>query len=398
MSAELDSWRQAEEAAPNVRDLRRRTAAVEHASSSEDGGAREPARPVGESQGSARSASTPPRPRHDVTGDHPPRQDSREPVTSLRGPDSTPWEGYSTSQMLQTVMPGQPPRKATRGLRRRLGMKAGRAEQAEIIANEAMAASFGRPITVVLANPKGGAGKTPTALGLAAAFGRARGGGVLALEIHELQGTMEIRTLGQAGTVRDFLRNLPRLPRDLGRGDVEAYTRRQPAGLYEAMVSARARKDQLTAEEFAVLHQILSRFYSVIIVDTANNTGAPGWRAAVNTADVLVVPVKWRADYALPAVEMLQELQETHEDLVRRAVVVATHGSGEADPGTRTQTLPYFERQAAKVLELPTDPHIAIGREIVWDQLGQPYQSAARAAGQAVAEAVRPMHPRHPGF
>jgi hypothetical protein len=49
---------------------------------------------------------------------------------------------------------------------------------------------FGRPVSFVVANPKGGAGKTPVTLLLAGAFGVARGGGVLAWDNNELRGTM----------------------------------------------------------------------------------------------------------------------------------------------------------------------------------------------------------------
>ena len=45
-----------------------------------------------------------------------------------------------------------------------------------------------------------------------------------------------------------------------------------------------------------------------VIVDTANDESAENWRAAVKRADALVVPIKWRNDYSLPAVEMLEEI------------------------------------------------------------------------------------------
>ena len=47
----------------------------------------------------------------------------------------------------------------------------------------------------------------------------------------------------------------------------------------------------------------------MIIVDTANDESAENWRAAIEAADALVVPVKWRNDYSVPAIEMLEELQ-----------------------------------------------------------------------------------------
>lgn len=296
---------------------------------------------------------------------------------------------YAAAELFAAAQSRQVTRRATRGVRAVLRMKASKAEVAEVTANEAMAAAFGQPVNVVVANPKGSAGKTPIALALAAAFGSARGGGVLALEVHELRGTMALRTVGRAGTVRDFLDNLHRFrPDTLTRGDVEAYTRKQPAGLFEAMVSARAHTQQLTAEEFQLLQSILRRFFSVTVIDTANNEAAPAWKAAMQTASALVVPVKWRTDVWVPAVEMLEDLQRTAPSLARRAIVVASHGAGEASEKSRAEAREYFQRRAAHVLELPTDPHVSDGGPIVWDQLSESYRVAARALGQAVAQSI----------
>lgn len=299
---------------------------------------------------------------------------------------------YAAAELFAAAQARQVTRRATRGVRAALRMKASKAEVAEVEANEAMATSFGQPVNVVVANPKGSAGKTPISLALAAAFGSARGGGVLALEVHELRGTMALRTVGRAGTVRDFLDNLHRFrPDTLTRGDVEAFTRKQPAGLFEAMVSARAHTQQLTAQEFELLQSILRRFFSVIVIDTANNEAAPAWKAAVQTASALVVPVKWRTDVWVPAVEMLEDLQRTAPHLARRAIVVASHGAGEASEKSRAEARAYFQQRAAHVVELPTDPHVSDGGPIVWDQLSESYRVAARSLGQAVARSI-PQH------
>ena len=92
-------------------------------------------------------------------------------------------------------------------------------------------------------------------------------------------------------------------------GELSAYVRHQVAGQFDVMVSETKRDRALTREEFESVHDLGSRFYSVIIVDTANDESAENWRAAVQRADALVVPLKWRNDYSLPAIEMLEELQ-----------------------------------------------------------------------------------------
>ena len=88
---------------------------------------------------------------------------------------------------------------------------------------------FGRPVSFVVANPKGGAGKTRVTLSLGGALGVARGGGVLAWDNNELRGTMNLCSEhhGSTATVRDFLQAVPHLvPEQVRRGDLSGYVRR----------------------------------------------------------------------------------------------------------------------------------------------------------------------------
>lgn len=365
----------------NVRDLRRRPAPAESVSPApltEEVG---PRVVHDDDPGVADPAYTPDQ--SDTPGEREGEDVERE--------GGTDWQPYSSSDMLATVVESNvPSRKATRGWRKAFGLKVSKAEMVELTANEAMATAFGRPIVIVVANPKGGAGKSPTSLALGGAFGSARGGGVLALETHELEGTMALRTVGEGGTVRGFLRNRDRLRADtLARGEVEAYTRKQHSGLFEAMVAWEAGNSQLTGEEFDEMLAILRRFYSVIIIETANNRGASAWRAAMRIADALVVPVKWSSDVIFPATEMLEDLQTWRRDLARRAVVVATYRGGDIDPVCRARSLPWFQQRAARVMELPSDPHISTGGPILWDQLTENYRVQSRELGAVTARAAR---------
>ena len=170
----------------------------------------------------------------------------------------------------------------------------------------------------MVADPRGGSGKTTTSLLLAGAFGTARGGGVLALENHELRGTMHLRTGAVVGAsnIRDLIQAQrdTRAGQDMVRlGDLSGFVRHQVAGQYDVLVSATKSGRALGRDEFDDVHALVSRFYQMIIVDTANNESAENWQAAIEVADALVVPVKWRNDYSVPAIEMLEELQHSAE-------------------------------------------------------------------------------------
>ena len=149
----------------------------------------------------------------------------------------------------------------------------------------------------------------------------------------------------------------------------------------------------LGRDEFDDVHALVSRFYQVIIVDTANNESADNWRAAIDVADALVVPVKWRNDYSVPAIEMLEELQHSADpraiSLVKRAVVVASHGQGDVDGRCRQHLMPYFAERTRAVIEIAPDRHIAEGNVIQHDQLSPATRRQAERVAAEVGHAIR---------
>lgn len=309
------------------------------------------------------------------------------------------WAGYSADRLMELLSDRPRIPRATTGLRARLGMKASRREQEFLANRDRMCVSFGEPVSVVVANPKGGAGKTPLALLLAAALGRARAGGVVALEDHELRGTMHLRLKPDPAiptlalrTVRDLIGDIGHVPPErLTAADVGRYVRHQAAGHFDALVSAREAADQITRDEFERVSDLLGRFYSVTVVDTANNERAPAWRAAVERASVLVVVAKWSGDKMMPAIQMLEDLQSDPDlrPLVRHVVVVVSQNVGEGDPAARARFAPYLADLAAEVVEIAPDPHLASCGPIVYDQLTPATRRAVEQAGAAVCGAAQ---------
>ncbi|MFK4085564.1 MinD/ParA family protein [Kribbella sp. NPDC020789] len=296
---------------------------------------------------------------------------------------------YRTDELMQALpLPREAP--AERGVRSVLRLRPGTSERSERIARATAATAFRRPVTIVVANPKGGSGKTPTTLLLAGALGQARGGGVVAWDNNELRGNMHLRThdTNARSTVTDMLQAMPMLTQpDARLGDVAAYLRHQVSGQYDVLTSATTTYAQIEAKDFDQIHRLLSRFYKVLVIDTGNNEGSSNWREAMKAADALVIPIKWKSLSCAAAVQMLEELDNQGPEaqrLIRRAVIAVSNGPGDVNREVEKQLRPYFESRAAAVVDIPTDPHIAAEGPLDHSAL----QPSTRRAGLELAAKV----------
>lgn len=300
---------------------------------------------------------------------------------------------YRADELIQSLpLPREAP--AERGLRSVLRMRPGSAERQERLARATAATAFRRPVTITVANPKGGSGKTPTTLLLAGALGQARGGGVVAWDNNELRGNMHLRThdTNSRSTVTDLLQAMQMLTQpDARLGDVGAYLRHQVAGQYDVLTSATTTYAQIEARDFDQIHRLLSRFYKVLVIDTGNNEGSSNWREAMKASDVLVIPIKWKSLSCAAAVQMLEELDHQGPDaqrLIRRAVIAVSNGPGDVNREVEKQLRPYFESRAAAVIDIPTDPHIAAEGPLDHSALQPATRRAALELAARVAEQI----------
>jgi cellulose biosynthesis protein BcsQ len=317
--------------------------------------------------------------------------------------DLQPWElpssyeaqqpSYRAHELIKALpLPREAP--AEKGVRGMLRMRPGAAERSERNDRELAATQFRRPVTITVANPKGGSGKTPTTLLLAGALGLARGGGVVAWDNNELRGNMHLRThdTNSRSTVTDLLRAMPMLTLPDARvGDVGAYLRHQTAGQYDVLTSATTTYAQIEAADFAQIHKILSRFYQVLVIDTGNNEGSSNWREAMKASDAIVIPIKWKSLSCAAAVQMLEELDQQGpgaQQLIKRAVVAVSNGPGDVNREVEKQLRPYFEARAAAVVDIPTDSHIAAEGPLDHNALQPATQRAALDLAAKVAEQI----------
>ena len=300
---------------------------------------------------------------------------------------------YRTDELIQALpLPREAP--AERGLRSALRLRPGSTERMERIARATAATAFRRPVTIVVANPKGGSGKTPTTLLLAGALGQARGGGVVAWDNNELRGNMHLRThdTNSRSTVTDMLQAMPMLTQpDARLGDVAAYLRHQVAGQYDVLTSATTTYAQIEAKDFDQIHRLLSRFYKVLVIDTGNNEGSSNWREAMKAADALVIPIKWKSLSCAAAVQMLEELDNQGPEaqrLIRRAVIAVSNGPGDVNKEVEKQLRSYFESRAAAVVDIPTDQHIAAEGPLDHSALQPTTRRAALELAAKVSEQI----------
>ncbi len=272
--------------------------------------------------------------------------------------------GYSTESLVARLQPPSPP-KARRGWRSWFGLPPSAAELEQRRRLAAVRASFPRPIVIMVGCPKGGSGKTPTSLLLAGEIGEARGGGVVVWDNNELRGNARDRSYSpHRQNVADLLAAADRLDRPEARFvDVAVFLSHQTPGKYHVLSSDQSAAEPMDEERFWRVLRLLSRFFAVIIIDTGNNEKASNWLAALNAADAMVVPTKWRHDSIVVANRMLESLAMQRHGILDRTLVVGTNGPGDSQREPRAQALQWFGR-SHEVVEVPTDPHIHAGTVI----------------------------------
>ena len=254
---------------------------------------------------------------------------------------------------------------------------------------------FSRPMTVVVVQPKGGAGKTQTTICLSAAFGAHRGGYVVGWDDNETRGTLAVRVSNpdsQRATVWDLLSELAGFERSDARvGDLGYFVRSQPDAHFDALVSDDnpSNMAQLGEEEFHRLHRVLQRFYRMIVVDTGNNVRSPNWQAAANAADLVVVVSTYQRDVGFSGSWVLDHLAQTgRKDLANNAITILTAAEPTTDRTVQQQLVRHFTARTRAVCEIPYDPEIAHGGPIRWTALDPTTRNAWILAGATVVNCL----------
>lgn len=255
------------------------------------------------------------------------------------------------------------------------------------------------PKTVTVANRKGGVGKTTGIYCIAATAGRIRGGDVIAWDANETQGTLGFRAQkdNHSRSVVDLLEEAAEdftTVQGSRRSTLMRYTRIQGDNQFGVVASDESsdRQDLVDGDAFSKVHEILSRFHSLILIDTGNNHRVSHFKAALDATDQLVIPISAGADGAHAAQAMVDNfIGLGYGDLVKNAVVLLNDSATRR--GDATGIVAKFEDQVRAIVPIPFDPALDSGDEIDFDAL-QPatraaYQEATAAIAQGLADAER---------
>jgi len=250
--------------------------------------------------------------------------------------------------------------------------------------------AFEEPKNVLIANDKGGQGKTTAGYCIGATAGRIRGGDVVAWDANETRGNLGFRSQ-KAPVARSVVDLLEEAAEDFTtvqgskRSTLARYTRNQGDNLFTVLASdeSRDRQDLVDADAFAKVHEILGRFYSLILIDTGNNHRVSHFTAALAATDRLVIPVGAGADGAYAAETMMDSFEGLgYGDLVKNAVVLLNDSATRR--GDATGIAARFQERVRAIIPIPFDPALDSGEEIDFDSL----QPATRAAYQEATAAI----------
>ena len=250
--------------------------------------------------------------------------------------------------------------------------------------------AFEEPKVVLIANDKGGQGKTTADYCIGATAGRIRGGDVVAWDANETRGNLGFRSQ-KAPVARSVVDLLEEAAEDFTtvqgskRSTLARYTRNQGDNLFTVLASdeSRDRQDLVDADAFAKVHEILGRFYSLILIDTGNNHRVSHFTAALAATDQLVIPVGAGADGAYAAETMMDSFEGLgYGDLVKNAVVLLNDSATRR--GDATGIAARFQERVRAIIPIPFDPALDDGEEIDFNAL----QPATRAAYQEATAAI----------
>ncbi|WP_461175252.1 chromosome partitioning protein ParA (plasmid) [Arthrobacter sp. Z1-9] len=259
------------------------------------------------------------------------------------------------------------------------------------------------PRTIAVVNRKGGANKTPTVVMLSAILARYSGAATVAWDNNESQGTLGWRTEKGAHdrSVLDLIDSSTELlSPSTNAAEIAKFVHHQTADKFDVLRSDENEEGdhEVTAEEVDIAHQVLTRYYRLVVMDSGNTARAANWRRMIHHTNQLVVPVTAIEDRAEAARLTLQTLESRggHDaELARNAVVIVSEStdakramSGDALKRAKDEAQRIadgFEPFVRAVVRIPYDPALVNG-PIRYEALQPATQRAWLAAAAAVAK------------
>jgi MinD-like ATPase involved in chromosome partitioning or flagellar assembly len=289
----------------------------------------------------------------------------------------------------------EPATRGFRGLLTRMGIRVGpsEAERAERADERAVSQHWPGPRTISMVNGKGGAGKTPSTVLLAAVFAQFGGAGVVTWDNNQTRGTLGWRT-EQGPHESTLLDLLPQTDRLLGpsaqAADLARYVHHQTRDRFDVLRSkpiAMANEQRIEPQDVDAIHSVLSKYYRMILIDSGNDESDPMWQRMIDLTDQLVVATTTRDDHA-EAGALLLEALSTRDGrsayLAQQAVVVVSQADQKEPASELEKVADGYRSLARAVVTIPFDPAMVDGH-LRFGALRPETRRAWLAAAAAVA-------------
>ncbi len=219
-------------------------------------------------------------------------------------------------------------------------------------------ATWTRAVNVLVANERGGVGKTSATLLLAGMLGSYRGGYVAAFEATQARGNL--LELCEGNPARGLAELLEHADQVHTAGAVGGYT--APQTSHADVIATIANRDQIGGFDVHKVRSVLDLFYRITVTDSGHNPHGGSWLAAVDTADALVVPVMPRRLAVHGAVRTLNAVSargEAGRRLREHATALITHDGGQEDEELGKKLPEELAKLGFRhVVQIPYDPHI----------------------------------------
>ncbi|WP_230207799.1 hypothetical protein [Microlunatus sp. Gsoil 973] len=317
---------------------------------------------------------------------------------ALQSPGQVPPAPQPRQSFLTREQIEEPASRGFRGFLGKVGIKVApnEAERAERSDVQAVSQHWPGPRTIAIVNGKGGAGKSPATILLAAVFARFGGAGVVAWDNNQTRGTLGWRTeQGQhEASLHDLL---PEIPRLLGTqaqsADLAHYVHHQSRDRYDVLRSkpmVLAHLQRLDPEDVDAIHSVLGKYYRLIFIDSGNDESDPMWLRMIDLSDQLVVATTTRDDHAEAGALLLEALADRDEHsagLARSSVAVVSQADPTARPADLARVAAGYQALTRATVTIPFDPAMVDGL-LRYGSLKPETQRAWLAAAAAVARGL----------
>jgi MinD-like ATPase involved in chromosome partitioning or flagellar assembly len=246
-----------------------------------------------------------------------------------------------------------------------------------------------RAVSILAANPKGGVGKTPSALALGGVLASIRGGSVCVVEVSDDPGALTFRAEGTPKL------GLGELVRDVdtirSAGQLAGYT--APQTSFASVVGTVGRRQRLSKDDVVDVARVIDDYYSIRVMDSGNQPSSAAFAGAVATTDALVVPVYNTGDAVIEALNLLAELraQGGHAaELANRATLLRLTDGRPENPAVVARVEQIIDDAGfAQQFAIPFDPHIAERSQITLSRLAPQTLHAFTAAAAGVVRSLQ---------